>query len=318
MNDRNLKPGWTRVAFGDVVRQVKDRVEPVTSGLKCYVAGDHMDTGDLHIRRWGEIGDGYLGPAFHMRFRPGQVLYGSRRTYLRKVAVADFAGITANTTFVLESKDSNVLLPDLLPFVMSTESFHKYSIEKSKGSVNPYVNFSDLAAYEFALPPLQEQYRISTVLNEICTFDFRLSKIEASILCLRAAHLKNLEQDRDFKRYKLGHLLADIEPGRSLLALNQPPKREERAVLKISAVSPHGFRPDESKVLMNPDEFSQKCRVRNGDLLMTRSNTPALVGETTIVDDDYPNLMLSDKVLRLARIIHRGCRSGRDTRTSVR
>ena len=165
MNDRNLKPGWTRVAFGDVVRQVKDRVEPVTSGLKCYVAGDHMDTGDLHIRRWGEIGDGYLGPAFHMRFRPGQVLYGSRRTYLRKVAVADFAGITANTTFVLESKDSNVLLPDLLPFVMSTESFHKYSIEKSKGSVNPYVNFSDLATYEFVLPPLDEQRRIASALN---------------------------------------------------------------------------------------------------------------------------------------------------------
>ena len=157
MNDRSLKPGWTRVAFGDVVRQVKDRVDPVKAGLERYVAGEHIDTDDLRIRRWGEIGAGYLGPAFHMRFRPGQVLYGSRRTYLRKVAVADFEGITANTTFVLESKDSNVLLTDLLPYIMQTESFHKHSIEKSKGSVNPYVNFSDLATYKFALPPLAEQ-----------------------------------------------------------------------------------------------------------------------------------------------------------------
>ncbi|MCW5843948.1 MAG: restriction endonuclease subunit S [Caldilinea sp.] len=152
--------GWPIVAFGDVVRQVKDKVDPETSGLERYIAGEHMDTDDLRIRRWGTIDDGYLGPAFHMRFKPGQVLYGSRRTYLRKVAVPDFEGICANTTFVLEPKDPTVLLPELLPFIMQTEPFHDHSINQSKGSVNPYVNFSDLAWYEFALPPLEEQRRI--------------------------------------------------------------------------------------------------------------------------------------------------------------
>src|SRR5690606_18023462 len=148
----DLKPGWRRVKFGEVVRQVKEKVDPTTSGLERYIAGEHMDTDDLRIRRWGEIGDGYLGPAFHMHFKPGQVLYGSRRTYLRKVAVADFEGICANTTFVLEAADPNKLLPEFLPFVMQTEAFHEHSKRESKGSVNPYVNFSDLAWYEFALP----------------------------------------------------------------------------------------------------------------------------------------------------------------------
>ena len=156
-----LKPGWTRVAFGDVVRQVKDRVDPDATDLERYVAGEHMDTDELRIRRWGVIGDGYLGPAFHMHFRPGHVLYGSRRTYLRKVAVADFEGITANTTFVIEPKDPKALMPELLPFIMQTESFHEHSIKQSKGSVNPYINFSDLTWYEFALPPLDEQRRIT-------------------------------------------------------------------------------------------------------------------------------------------------------------
>ena len=151
------KTGWTTVAFGDVVRQVKDRVDPEESGLERYVAGEHMDTDDLRIRRWGEIGVGYLGPAFHMRFKPGHVLYGSRRTYLRKVAVADFDGITANTTYVLEPKDSKVLLPELLPFIMRTNAFNQHSIRESRGSVNPYVNFSDLARYKFALPPIKNQ-----------------------------------------------------------------------------------------------------------------------------------------------------------------
>ncbi|MBD2504043.1 restriction endonuclease subunit S [Anabaena azotica] len=162
-----LKPGWKLVKFGDVVRQVKDKVDPKTSGLERYVAGEHMDTDDLRIRRWGEINDNYLGPAFHMRFKPSQVLYGSRRTYLRKVSVPDFEGICANTTFVLESKDPNVLLPELLPFIMQTEAFHEHSIKQSKGSVNPYVNFSDLAWWEFPIPPIEEQKRITESLSAI-------------------------------------------------------------------------------------------------------------------------------------------------------
>jgi type I restriction enzyme S subunit len=169
---------WPRVNFGDVVRQVKDKVDPQTSGLDRYIAGEHMDTDDLRIRRWGQIGSDYLGPAFHMRFRPGQVLYGSRRTYLRKVAVADFEGICANTTFILAPKDPDVLLAELLPFIMQTEAFHDHSIKQSKGSVNPYVNFSDLAWYEFALPPLEEQRRIAQMLWSLEELNDALSEAQ--------------------------------------------------------------------------------------------------------------------------------------------
>lgn len=192
------RSGWTTVAFGDVVKKVTDKVDPEESGLERYVAGEHMDTDDLRIRRWGEIGDGYLGPAFHMRFKPGQVLYGSRRTYLRKVALADFEGITANTTYVLESKDPKILLPELLQFIMQAETFHEHSKRESKGSVNPYVNFSDLAWYEFALPPLEEQRRISEVLH---AFEDTLESIHATInsaTCLEASFLENaLDPDRN-------------------------------------------------------------------------------------------------------------------------
>ncbi len=158
---KTLKPGWRWVKFGDVVRQCKEKADPETSGLERYIAGDHMDTDDLRLRRWGDIGSGYLGPAFHMRFKPGQVLYGSRRTYLRKVAIADFEGICANTTFVLEPKNPEELLPTFLPFLMQTDAFNQYSIKNSKGSVNPYINFSDLEKFEFVLPPLYEQHRLA-------------------------------------------------------------------------------------------------------------------------------------------------------------
>lgn len=188
MSQGQLKPGWRRMKFGEVVKQVKDRVNPQELGLERFIAGEHMDTDDLGIRRWGDIGDNYLGPAFHMRFKPGQVLYGSRRTYLRKVAVPDFEGICANTTFVLEPHDPEVLLPELLPFIMQTKAFHEHSIKQSRGSVNPYVNFSDLAWYEFALPPLEEQSQILAVLRDAeAVVEARRALAKRSQLLFRAS-----------------------------------------------------------------------------------------------------------------------------------
>ena len=147
----------SKVKFGDIVKDVKINVDRDNNPYEFYVAGDHMDSEDLNIRRRGRFATDDVGPAFTRIFKKGQVLYGSRRTYLKKVAVADFDGICANTTFVFESKDSTVFEQQLLPFLMLSERFTNWSITHSKGSTNPYVLFSDLASYEFDLPSLAEQ-----------------------------------------------------------------------------------------------------------------------------------------------------------------
>jgi type I restriction enzyme S subunit len=151
-----------KVKFGDVVRDVKTHADP--DNYEYYIAGDHMDTENVHITRRGQLSDGLTGPAFMRLFKKGQILYGSRRTYLKKCAVADFDGICANTTFVLESNDDAVLLNDLLPFLILSDRFTEHSIKKSRGSVNPYVLFSDIAEFEFDLPPMDEQHYLAEVL----------------------------------------------------------------------------------------------------------------------------------------------------------
>ena len=154
-----------RVKFGDVVREVKINVDRSTDDHEYFIAGEHMDSCNIHITRRGRFSESDVGPAFIRLFRPGQVLYGSRRTYLRKVAVADFEGITSNTTFVLETKDSNRLLQELLPYIMLTDRFSEYAINNSQGSTNPYILFKDLAAYEFDLPTIEEQRQLVVLLS---------------------------------------------------------------------------------------------------------------------------------------------------------
>ena len=154
---------WKRVRFGDVVKQMKVQVDPEVDGIERYVAGEHMETENVHIRKWGMVGDGYLGPAFIRGFRKGQVLYGSRRTYLKKVAVAEWDGVTSNTTFVIEAVEEK-MLQEFLPWLMLSERFTKHSVRESKGSTNPYINFPDIAKFEFDLPPLDQQRRIAEIL----------------------------------------------------------------------------------------------------------------------------------------------------------
>ncbi len=264
-----MKKGWTRVAFGDVVRQVKDSIDIEKSGLDRYVAGEHMDSDDLRIRRWGIVSNDYLGPAFHIRFRPGQVLYGSRRTYLRKVAVADFEGICANTTFVLETRDPEVLLSELLPYIMQTESFHEHSIEQSKGSVNPYVNFSDLLWYDFALPPLEEQRRILDALQAAETNVNALRNLNQSLRVMRNSSIDSLTFSLNAEMSSVGEHCT-MQNGRPF-----PGKEycdDGELLLRPGNLSPSGYLSwDSHKTTHVPARYRDEARefiVKPGDVMI--------------------------------------------------
>lgn len=154
----------TRVQFSDVVRKVADRVvDAPSNGLIHYVAGEHYDSGAVRIQRKGIIEGSTIGPAFYMRFMPGHVLYMSRNPHLRKAGVVDFEGICANTSYVCEAI-ADKLLPELLPFVMQSDAFWQFGSEHKRGSTNPYLNWPDIAKFEFDLPPLDQQRRIAELL----------------------------------------------------------------------------------------------------------------------------------------------------------
>ena len=68
---------WPVVKFGDFVRRVKTKFDPNQSDIELFVAGRHIDSGDLAVRRWGYLSEEYVGPAFNTIFTPGQVLYVS-------------------------------------------------------------------------------------------------------------------------------------------------------------------------------------------------------------------------------------------------
>ncbi|MDW9819712.1 hypothetical protein GOC60_32480 [Sinorhizobium meliloti] len=155
------KAEWTRVAFGDVVRLSKVRIaDPDAAGIERVIGLEHIEPGDLRIRRWGDVTD---GTTFTTLFKPGQVLFGKRRAYQRKVAVADFQGVCSGDIYVLEPANDR-LMPELLPFLCQTDDFFDHAVRTSAGSLSPRTNWTSLASFEFLLPPVHEQARLVNLL----------------------------------------------------------------------------------------------------------------------------------------------------------
>jgi len=208
---------WPTVRFGDVIKKVNETCDPLSSGLDRYVSGSHIETDITIIRKWGDINDGYLGPAFNKKFQPGQVLYVSRRTYLRKIAVANFEGICSNTTFVLDTINHEVLLRQFIPVIMNSKAFQEFSELNSKGSVTPYINFSDLAKFKFRLPSIECQKRIMNIFWEIIDNENQcenlLQSLESQMYCQREKFLAQFEEKNGL--VALGTISNSITKGQS-------------------------------------------------------------------------------------------------------
>ena len=182
MGRGRLKPGWTRVAFGDIAVSVNDRIDnPLDAGVERYVGLEHLDSDSLAIRRWAPPS---AVTATKLLFRRGDIIFGRRRVYQRKLAVADFDGICSAHALVLRAKPK-VVLPEFLPFFMQSDSFMRRAEAISVGSLSPTINWRTLASKEFALPPLNEQRRMANLLRATSALFARISDISDAANTIR-------------------------------------------------------------------------------------------------------------------------------------
>jgi type I restriction enzyme S subunit len=212
----------TLTRFSDVVHLNTSRIaDPLAAGIERFVGLEHIEPENLHIRNWGLVSDGVT---FTNSFKPGQVLFGKRRAYQRKVALADFEGVCSSDIYVFESKDPDVLLPELLPFICQSEGFYQHAVMTSAGSLSPRTNWGQLADYEFPLPPIDEQRRIADLLwaaDNVCD---ELANTRSYAEKVRVAYHYQLFSEvlkRDVeKNVKIGNLFNPItEKGFSMLPI---------------------------------------------------------------------------------------------------
>lgn len=188
MPDNASKDGWRKHRFDEMAVMVNDRIDdPAEADVEHYVGLEHLDADSLTIRRWGSPSD---VEATKLRFRAGDIIFGRRRVYQRKLAVADFDGICSAHAMVLRARPE-VALPEFLPFFMQSDFFMERAKQISVGSLSPTINWKTLAKEEFSLPPLEEQRRIAKVLGAAVALPdsiYALDEAAWRVLASAAAH----------------------------------------------------------------------------------------------------------------------------------
>lgn len=180
MNLELDKSNWEPVKFGDVVAEARATVrDPKAAGIERVVGLEHIEPECVHLRQWASIDE---GTTFTKGFKKGHVLFGRRRAYLKKAALADFDGICSGDITVLEAKER--LLPELLPFLVCNDAFFDYAVKHSAGGLSPRTKFKDIANYEFLLPPKDQQAKLAELLwaadESMTCFELLLVKTQSA------------------------------------------------------------------------------------------------------------------------------------------
>ncbi len=156
MSEQQLPEGWQMVKFGDIAKHISKRVEPSETDLGIYVGLEHLDPDSLKIKRHGVPSD-VAGQK--LLVKKGQIIFGKRRAYQRKVGVADWDCICSAHAMVLEANPTNVL-PDFLPFFMQSDVFMSRAVAISEGSLSPTIKWKVLSDQLFKIPPINRQKKL--------------------------------------------------------------------------------------------------------------------------------------------------------------
>lgn len=273
MTAQQLPEGWQMVKFGDIAQHISKRVEPSETKLNIYVGLEHLDPESLKIQRHGVPSD-VAGQK--LLVKKGQIIFGKRRAYQRKIAVADWDCICSAHAMVLEAKSDKVI-PGFLPFFMQSDVFMNRAVSISEGSLSPTIKWGALERQIFRFPGKKEQQRLLTILTAIekAATDNETVLESANLLLKKLLGNTLIKNKKQISISDVCEIISGQHIESSLYDANP-------------AGTPYLTGPDDfpdGKIVLTKYTKSPKAMCRKGDVLLTVKG--AGVGKCVIADGDY-------------------------------
>lgn len=259
---KTMVSNMTHVCLGDVAREIKQKV-PVDQELPT-VGLEHLDPGEVELAHWDEG----VETTFTKAFSKGQVLFGRRRAYLRKAAVAPFDGICSGDITVIAPKDN--LSPSLLPFIIQNDALFEHAVTNSAGSLSPRVKWQSLSQFEFELPSIAKQEDLADIL---WTAQETRSHYRQLLTACDDVVKSQFVEMFDKPGIPIKHLedIADIQGG-----ITKNKKREAMKLqlpyLRVANILPNELDLTEVKTIGLTEQEYEAVRLISGDLLIVEGN----------------------------------------------
>lgn len=265
-----------------------------------WVAISDMSSVDAVTRTARQVSTAGLRAARIKPGKPGTILFSM------------YASL-GHTAFLTAPAAWNQAILGLWPNSKTDARFLRYCLvairpqllEQARSNTQANLNAEVVGNLRVPYPPLDEQRRIADFLDaetsRIDQFAALRQKVRTSIGSRIVAQLdfKIDELTETYGTLPFRRMIWTVEQGVSPQCDNSPADLADWGVLKVSAVKSGKFFEDENKQLPSGLQPEPRYEIKDGDLLITRANTPLLVGAAAVADSPRPKLMLCDKIFRI-------------------
>ena len=268
--------------FEQIAINSTEKKKPVEEDRFTYLGLEHLDSGSLKVTRFGsEVAP--IGEKLVMH--KGDVLFGKRRAYQKKVAIAPFDGIFSAHGMVLRPRE-DVIDKSFFPLFISSDYFLDAAIKISVGSLSPTINWRDLKTLEFELPDLATQRKLAETLWSINeTMEAYKKLISATDELVKSQFMEQFGNlDSNTKHYPIKKLseIADYWNGLTYKPTDTVQDGTGILVLRSSNIQNGALSFDDNVRVTCP--IKEKLFVKENDILLcSRNGSAALVGKTALI-----------------------------------
>ncbi len=284
--------------FEQIAINSTEKKKPVEEDRFTYLGLEHLDSGSLKVTRFGsEVAP--IGEKLVMH--KGDVLFGKRRAYQKKVAIAPFDGIFSAHGMVLRPKE-DVIDKDFFPLFISSDYFLDAAIKISVGSLSPTINWRDLKELEFELPDMDTQRKLAEVLWSINdTMEAYKRLISATDELVKSQFIEMFESgDKSFTECSIIETCVgkdDIKCGPFGTQLKQSEYTDAGvAVWGIPEINAEFKKAPVIFVSQEKANQLEPFSLIPGDIAMSRKGN---VGQCAIYPDDFEPGIIASDVLRI-------------------
>ncbi len=292
MTKQQLPEGWQMMKFGDIAKHISKRVEPSETDLEIYVGLEHLDPDSLKIKRHG-VPSNVEGQK--LLVKKGQIIFGKRRAYQRKVAVADWDCICSAHAMVLQANPENVI-PEFLPFFMQSDVFMNRAVAISEGSLSPTIKWKVLAEQRFPFPKLDIQ---ANLLKILLGAEVVLNSVEQNLMSAKQLFTSFFEtqwnNSSDWKNCSLKSVLIG-KPEYGAAAKAIPYTKGSPRYIRVTDISESGVL-DSTDIVGVDSSYESKFSLYDNDFLIARSGNT--VGKTLLYKKAYGKAIFAGYLIRV-------------------
>lgn len=283
-----------KVLLGDVARERKETCKGSKAGYPI-VGLEHLVPEEITLTAWSEDSENTFSKMFHK----GDILFGRRRAYLKKAAVAPFDGICSGDITVIEAIADRIE-PELLPFIIQNDALFDFAVGKSAGSLSPRVKWEHLRNYEFELPEMAKQRELAELLWAMDATKKSYQELIAATDELVKSQFIEMFGDPEYQTENLTRLGEHVDIVNGFAFKGEKFGLTGLPVIKIGNVNRADFSSGSMQFYDYEDGLT-RFEIIPGDVVISLTGTVGKddFGNACIVTDDYDRYYLNQRNAKL-------------------